>query len=106
MAVPPHLIVLLCDEEVVQCLVDRFVVVVLYGAKVRFDQGQLFHLWTRKCSVATAKFRASLLGGPMGKDYSRHPGLQLNGMKMYLAEEGDGAGVVQSGGKHYEQIIQ
>lgn len=41
-----HLIVLLRDEEVVKCLIDRFVVVVLYRAEVRFDQGQLFNLWT------------------------------------------------------------
>lgn len=47
MPVPSHLVVLLCEEEVVKCLVDRFVVVVLYRAKIRFDQGQLFHLWTR-----------------------------------------------------------
>lgn len=36
--------VLLDDEEVVERLVDRLVVVVLDGPQVRFDQRQLLHL--------------------------------------------------------------
>ena len=41
----PHpLVVLLVNEEVVQCLVDGFVVVVLHGAQVWLDQGQVVEL--------------------------------------------------------------
>lgn len=36
--------VLLDDEEVVERLVDRLIVVVLDGPQVRFDQRQLLHL--------------------------------------------------------------
>lgn len=46
--VPPYRIVFLDDEEIVQSLVDRFVVVILDGPKVRFHQRQLFHLKINK----------------------------------------------------------
>ena len=93
-----YLKVLFYDEEIVKCFIDWFVVVVLYWPQVWFDQRQLFHLWTWRT------IRISILANI---EHLNHiPSSLSECIDVYLAEVVDSTGVVQSGRKHYEQIIQ
>lgn len=99
-----YLIILLHDEEIVQSLVDRFVVVVLYGSQIRFHQRQLLHL-NDSFAREKAKKEALLF---CTEETERGEGVVGAEEEAWtdLAEEVDGASVVESGRKYDQQVVQ